>query len=55
MKTSLKIAVVLLALNLWFLHGLDVQYYTIQNDWLFDANLYSVVVVNIFLIIMVLI
>jgi len=33
----------LLILNVWSLHGLDMQFYTLQDPYLFDMNLYIAV------------
>ena len=37
----------LLALTLWCLHGLDMQFYTIENAYLFDVNLFIAVMSTI--------
>ena len=50
-----RLIIPLLAVNLWFLHGLDVQFYTIQNMWLFDINLYLSVMTTFICIVLLLI
>ena len=50
-----KLAILLSALELWFLHGLDMQFYTIQNVRLFDINLFLAVMTNIIIIVLLLI
>jgi len=34
------ISIILQVVMCWFLHGLDMQYYTIRDNRLFDINLY---------------
>lgn len=48
-----NLAMIVLALQLWFLHGLDVQFYTIQDARLFDINLFMAVM-SVFILIAIL-
>lgn len=48
-----NLAMIVLAMQLWFLHGLDVQFYTIQDARLFDINLFMAVM-SVFILIAIL-
>jgi uncharacterized membrane protein len=50
----MKYAVIPLALLLWFLHGLDVIFYTTQDARLFDINLYLSVITIIITMLLIL-
>lgn len=50
--SGVKAAIVFSCVELWFLHGLDMQYYTIQNDYLFDINLFLAVMTNIIIVVL---
>ena len=47
-KPSLKF--LLVGLNLWLLHGIDIQYYLMSDNRMFEIQLFLSVISNLFLL-----